>query len=111
MTWRRVVLVELGGDGEGSAIALGRALRDDGMEVIHAGRLETVEHVVRTVEQEDPDALGVATTDPAAISALQAVLGDVQVFAFGPGDDPGKPGEMAAGGRSHTGGTPSDRGR
>ncbi|PXY32815.1 hypothetical protein BAY60_08295 [Prauserella muralis] len=50
----RVVLAELDGAQPG-ALPLGRALRDTGAEVIHAGVLRTAAELRATVEQEDPD--------------------------------------------------------
>ncbi|WP_410656504.1 hypothetical protein [Amycolatopsis sp. lyj-112] len=119
----RVVLAELGSedaedaeDHENVAIVLGRLLRDDGVEVVYAGRLETVEHLIRTVEQEDPDILGVVGTT-AGTGGLARALPDVLLFAVG--DRPGgienvfETAEQAAnwvsGVRSHTVETPSDR--
>ena len=54
----RVLVVEFARP-DPAAVALGRVLRDEGMEVVHAGPLDTVEQLVRTAEQEDPDAVGV----------------------------------------------------
>jgi methylmalonyl-CoA mutase C-terminal domain/subunit len=112
----RVLVVELGGP-DPRAVALGRVLRDEGMEVVHAGPLDTVEQIVRTAEQEDPDAVGVLGGEPSA--ELRATLDDVRVFSLGEPADPARgvfetPEEAAkwlSGGRSHTAGTPSDRAR
>jgi methylmalonyl-CoA mutase C-terminal domain/subunit len=110
----RVLVVELGGP-DPAAVALGRVLRDEGMEVVHAGPLDTTEQILRIAEQEDPDAVGVLGGEPSA--QLRATLEDVRVFRLGHPDDPengvfATPGEAAkwlSGGRSHTPGTPSDR--
>lgn len=118
----RVVLAESGSesveDQENVAIALGRLLRDDGVEVVYAGRLETVEHLIRTVEQEDPDILGVVGV-AAGSGGLARALPDVLLFAVG--DRSGgfenafETAEQAAnwvsGVRSHTVETPPDRRR
>jgi methylmalonyl-CoA mutase C-terminal domain/subunit len=79
-----VVLAEL--DAEGNAVPLARALRDAGVEVVYAGRLRTCTQVTRTVEQEDPDVLGLtvdAATDPALLAELVAALPAVRVFGWG----------------------------
>ncbi|OLZ55907.1 hypothetical protein [Amycolatopsis keratiniphila] len=111
----RVMLAEFGVE-EGSAIALGRLLRDEGVEVVYAGRLDTVEQLVRTVEQEDPDILGIlrGTSEP---EGLAETLPGVLLFAVGNGpsgfDNAFESQEEAAnwvsGVRSHTVETPSDR--
>jgi hypothetical protein len=89
-----------------AAVALGRVLRDEGMEVVHAGPLDTVEQIVRTAEQEDPDAVGVLGEAPP--EGLEAALNDVRVFTTADFGTP-EAAELLAGGRSHTAGTPSDR--
>jgi methylmalonyl-CoA mutase C-terminal domain/subunit len=79
-----VVLAEL--DAEGTAVPLARALRDAGVEVVYAGRLRTCTQVTRTVEQEDPDVLGLtvdAATDSALLAELVAALPAVRVFGWG----------------------------
>jgi methylmalonyl-CoA mutase C-terminal domain/subunit len=116
----RVLVVELGGP-DPRAVALGRVLRDEGMEVVHAGPLDTAEQVLRIAEQEDPDAVGVlgAEQEDALGGALRTTLKDVRVFRLGDPADPAnavfetpeKAAEWLCGGRSHTSGTPSDRAR
>lgn len=54
----RVVVVEHGAGDLG--LAPGRALRDAGLEVVHAGPQDRPEHVVSCVVQEDADVLVVA---------------------------------------------------
>ncbi|WP_410625250.1 hypothetical protein [Amycolatopsis sp. cmx-8-4] len=106
----RVLVVELGGP-DPRAVALGRVLRDEGMEVVHAGPLDSTEQVLRIAEQEDPDAVGVLGGE------LRATLKDVRVFyldepadpASGVFETPEEAAEWLRGGRSHTSGTPSDR--
>lgn len=88
-----------------AAVALGRVLRDDGMEVVHAGPLNTVEQIVRTAEQEDPDAVAVFGAPP----DLEQALDPVRVVPVDAGTTPEKAVERLRGGRSHTAGTPSDR--
>ncbi len=100
----RVLLVELGGD----AAQLARVLRDAGMEVVYAGRLDDVRQIVRTAEQEDPDALGVVGAAPPA--DLREVLKDVRVFSLGTRTDASanvfetaeEAEKWLSGGRSHT---------
>jgi methylmalonyl-CoA mutase C-terminal domain/subunit len=90
-----------------AAVALGRVLRDAGMEVVHAGPLATAEQILRTAEQEDPDAVGVLGEEPSP--ALEEALKDVRVFTaqdFASAEEAAK---WLAGGRSHTPDAPSDR--
>ncbi len=111
----RVVLAEFGVE-EGSAAVLGRLLRDDGVEVVYAGRLDTLEHLVRTAEQEDPDILGVVrgASEP---EGLAEALPDVLLFAVGNGpsklenafESLEEAANWVSGVRSHTVETPSDR--
>ncbi|WP_414935847.1 hypothetical protein [Amycolatopsis sp. cmx-11-51] len=111
----RVVLAEFGVE-EGAAVALGRLLRDDGVEVVYTGRLDTVAHLVRTAEQEDPDILGVVrgASEP---EGLAEALPDVLLFAVGNGpskfenafESLEEAANWVSGVRSHTVETPSDR--
>jgi methylmalonyl-CoA mutase C-terminal domain/subunit len=122
----RVVLVALS-EGD-SASGLARALRDEGVEVVHAGRLASAEQVLRTVEQEDPDALGLVlsadgTAGDAALAASVAretarSAPEVGVFGWGCSPDavvpnafetPREVTEWLSGVRTHTPETPSDR--
>ncbi|RSM54130.1 hypothetical protein DMH03_35365 [Amycolatopsis sp. WAC 01376] len=111
----RVVLAEFDVP-DGSAAEAERALRDDGVEVVYAGRLDTVEQMVRTVEQEDPDILGVLRGESEP-EGLAETLPGVLLFAVGNGpsgfDNAFESLEEAAiwvsGVRSHTVETPSDR--
>jgi methylmalonyl-CoA mutase C-terminal domain/subunit len=106
-----VLLVELGGD----AAVLARVLRDAGMEVVYAGTLGGVEQIVRTAEQEDPDALGVVGSAPP--EELRNALEGVRVFSLGPRTNVAgnvfataeEAEKWLSGGPSHTGDTPSDR--
>jgi methylmalonyl-CoA mutase C-terminal domain/subunit len=90
-----------------AAVALGRVLRDEGMEVVHAGPLDTVEQIVRTAEQEDPDAVGVLGDLPP--QNLKELLKDVRVFTTEDFETPQEAAKWLSGGRSHTSGAPSDR--
>ncbi|GAA3538882.1 hypothetical protein GCM10022222_23080 [Amycolatopsis ultiminotia] len=107
MSPRRVVLVELAENPD--AVRLARLLRDDGFEVVHVGLLTTAEQILLTVEQEDPDALGVVGAQPP--SGLADALGEVHLFVLGAGETPEEAAKALLGGRSHTLGTPSDRAR
>lgn len=80
-----------------AAVALGRVLRDDGVEVIHAGPLDTAEQILRTAEQEDPDAVVVLGAEPPDLPGLRVMT------------DPEEAVKWLRGGRSHTAGAPSDR--
>lgn len=115
----RVVLVEL--DTEGNAVPLARALRDAGVEVVYAGLLRTAAQVTSTVEQEDPDAVGLAAgagTDPVLLAETMSALAGARVFGWGAG--PGGPLEWVfteetqvtrwlGGGAAHTAPTSPDR--
>ncbi|MHC5908706.1 cobalamin-dependent protein [Streptomyces sp. S6] len=70
----RVVVAEAGADGDGrEGEAVARALRDAGVEVVHAGFRQTPDLVVRTAVQEDADAIGLfAPAD--AVGLFTAVL-------------------------------------
>ncbi|MBX3415888.1 MAG: cobalamin B12-binding domain-containing protein [Pirellulales bacterium] len=57
----RVVLAKVGLDGHDRGVqVVARALRDAGMEVIYTGLWQTPEEVVRAVEDEDADVLGIS---------------------------------------------------
>ncbi|SEB34289.1 methylmalonyl-CoA mutase, C-terminal domain [Amycolatopsis tolypomycina] len=101
----RVLLVEFTRP-DPAAVALARVLRDDGIEVVHAGRLDTLEQLRSTADQEDPDAVGVLGAAPP--DALEDALGDVPVFTAATAAEVVK---RLAGGRTHTGEAPSDRAR
>ncbi len=94
----RVVLAKLGLDGHDRGVqVVARALRDAGMEVIYTGLWQTPAAVVRAVEDEDADVLGVSilsgahnTLVPALLSALrERGLDRVRVIVGGiiPEDD------------------------
>ncbi|WP_284745485.1 hypothetical protein [Amycolatopsis sp. RTGN1] len=89
-----------------AAVALGRVLRDEGMEVVHAGRLDTAEQILRTAEQEDPDVVAVLGERPPP--DLEQALDPVRVVPVA-GKSPEEAVELFPGGRSHTAGTPPDR--
>src|SRR5262245_40012421 len=88
----RVVLAKLGLDGHDRGIqVVARALRDAGMEVIYTGLWQTPEAVVRAVEDEDADVVGVSllsgahtTLVPLLLEQLRArQLNHVQVIVGG----------------------------
>ncbi|HEV3021444.1 MAG TPA: cobalamin B12-binding domain-containing protein [Pirellulales bacterium] len=88
----RVVLAKIGLDGHDRGIqVVARALRDAGMEVIYTGLWQTPADVVRAVEDEDADVLGVSilsgahlTLVPALVEALAARgLAHVRVIVGG----------------------------
>jgi methylmalonyl-CoA mutase C-terminal domain/subunit len=91
------------------------------MEVVHAGPLGTADQIVRTAEQEDPDAVGLVGTGSVSLEELRDALAGVRLFVLGGRTAAenaenvfGSAEEAAnwlAGGRSHTPGTPSDRAR
>jgi len=102
----RVLLVEFTRP-DPAAIALGRVLRDDGVEVVHAGPLDTAEQILRTAEQEDPDAVGVLGAAPP--EDLETALGGVLVFTAETAETAVDALKRLGGGRSHTADAPSDR--
>ena len=75
----RIVLAKIGLDGHDRGIqVVARALRDAGMEVIYTGLWQTADDVVRAVEDEDADVLGVSilsgahlTLAPPLVEALR----------------------------------------
>ena len=94
----RIVVAKPGLDGhDRGAKVIARALRDGGNEVIYTGLRRTPEEIVRIVNDEDADALGLSTLSGAhdvlipKVSAIlrQEGLNHVVVFAGGiiPPDD------------------------
>jgi methylmalonyl-CoA mutase C-terminal domain/subunit len=88
----RVVLAKIGLDGHDRGIqVVARALRDAGMEVIYTGLWQTPEAVVRAVEEEDAQVLGLSilsgahlTLVPILMQHLEAAgLSDVRVLVGG----------------------------
>ncbi|SDY67026.1 methylmalonyl-CoA mutase, C-terminal domain [Amycolatopsis xylanica] len=75
----RVVLVEFGEP----CVELARLLRDAGVEVVYTGELTTVDQIVRTAEQEDPDVLGVAVGAGRRLDGLAESIGAVRLFTIG----------------------------
>ncbi|MGY1744610.1 methylmalonyl-CoA mutase [Blastococcus sp. SYSU D00695] len=96
----RVVVAEPGAGGGSpdvpAAIALARALRDAGAEVVHTGVGGSPAQLAATLVQEDADALGLAGGPPALLAevlglAARAGADDVAGFLLGAteGDLPG----------------------
>src|SRR5260370_35900553 len=71
----RVVLAKVGLDGHDRGVkVVARALRDAGMQVIHAGLWQTPEAVVRSVADEDADWLGLSILSGAHLTLVPRVL-------------------------------------
>lgn len=71
----RVVLAKIGLDGHDRGIqVVARGLRDAGMEVIYTGLWQSVEAVVRAVEDEDADALGISILSGAHLTLVPALM-------------------------------------
>ena len=71
----RVVLAKIGLDGHDRGIqVVARALRDAGMEVIYTGLWQTPEAVVRAVEDEDADVLGISILSGAHLTLVPRLL-------------------------------------
>ena len=71
----RVVLAKLGLDGHDRGIqVVARALRDAGMEVIYTGLWQSPEAVLRAVEDEDADVLGVSILSGAHMTLVPILV-------------------------------------
>jgi methylmalonyl-CoA mutase C-terminal domain/subunit len=71
----RVVLAKIGLDGHDRGIqVVARALRDAGMEVIYTGLWQTPAAVIRAVEDEDADVLGISILSGAHLTQVPALL-------------------------------------
>tara|TARA_B110000438_G_C15567138_1_gene543748 strand:- start:41 stop:454 length:414 start_codon:yes stop_codon:yes gene_type:complete len=87
----RVVLAKLGLDGHDRGLkVVARMLRDAGMEVVYLGLRQSTETVVRAVEQEDADVVGISmhnaghlTLGPMIVDALKSAGLDVPVVVGG----------------------------
>jgi methylmalonyl-CoA mutase C-terminal domain/subunit len=67
----RVVLAKVGLDGHDRGVqVVARALRDAGMEVIYTGLWQSPEAVVRAVEDEDADVLGISILSGAHMALM-----------------------------------------
>lgn len=88
----RILIAKIGLDGhDRGALIITRALRDAGMEVVYLGMRNTVETVVNTALQEDPDVVGISLLSnvhrkvaPRLVAAMrEAGLQDVPVLFGG----------------------------
>ena len=88
----RIVLAKIGLDGHDRGVkVVARGLRDAGFHVIYTGLWQTPEAVLRTVEDEDADFLGISILSGAHMTILprvlellkQARLAEVGVFVGG----------------------------
>ena len=80
----RVVLAKLGLDGHDRGIqVVARALRDAGMEVIYTGLWQTPAEVIRAVEDEDADVLGVSILSGAHMTLVPALIDDLRSRGLG----------------------------
>lgn len=72
---QRVVLAKLGLDGHDRGVqVVARALRDAGFEVIYTGLWQTPEAVVRAIEDEDADAVGISLLSGAHLTLLPRLI-------------------------------------
>ena len=87
----RVVVAGSGGADDPRAVALARALRDAGAEVVLTGVPASAGQLAATVVQEDADAVGLAGAPPGLLAAVlerlaAAGVDDVTPFVLGDGD-------------------------
>lgn len=106
---RVVVAGPGGGDGAREAVALARALRDAGAEVVHTGSGGSPGQLAATLVQEDADALGLAGGTGALLAevlgrAAEQGADDVAGFLLAAGED----GDLPHGARTFPPGTPPD---
>ncbi|MGY1732071.1 cobalamin B12-binding domain-containing protein [Geodermatophilus sp. SYSU D01045] len=112
-TGERLRVVVAGPDGRDDprAVALARALRDTGAEVVLTGEVTSAGRLAAAVLQEDADAVGVAGAPPRLLREVldrlaAAGVDDVTAFVLG-GDDPGSDdGDLPDGVRRFPDGTP-----
>ena len=88
----RVVIAKVGLDGhDRGAKVIARALAEAGFEVIYTGLFRTPESAVRTVVEEDADALGISILSGAHMTVFPAVVEELRkqdaedVLLFGGG--------------------------
>lgn len=87
----RIVLAKLGFDGHDRGLkVVARMLRDAGMEVVYLGLRQTTDSVIKAVEQEDADVVGISmhnaghlTLGPMIVAALDEAGLDVPVVIGG----------------------------
>ncbi len=81
---RRVVLAKLGLDGHDRGIqVVARALRDAGLEVIYTGLWQTPAAVVRAVEDEDAQAVGISILSGAHQTLVPELLAQLRARGLG----------------------------
>ncbi len=80
----RVVLAKVGLDGHDRGIqVVARVLRDAGMEVIYTGLWQTNEAVIRAVEDEDADVLGISLLSGAHMSLMPLLIEALRKHGLG----------------------------
>jgi methylmalonyl-CoA mutase cobalamin-binding domain/chain len=84
----RVVVAGPDGQHDPRAVALARALRDSGAEVVLTGEVTSAGRLAATVVQEDADAVGVAGAPPDLLAEVldrlsAAGVEDVTAFVLG----------------------------
>lgn len=84
----RVVVAGPDGQDDPRAVALARALRDSGAEVVLTGEVASAGRLAATVVQEDADAVGVAGAPPDLLAEVldrlaAAGADDVTAFVLG----------------------------
>ncbi|WP_369257652.1 methylmalonyl-CoA mutase [Geodermatophilus amargosae] len=84
----RVVVAGPDGPADPRAVALARALRDSGAEVVLTGEVGSAGRLAATVVQEDADAVGVAGAPPDLLAEVldrlsAAGVEDVTAFVLG----------------------------
>ncbi|MEX5717258.1 cobalamin B12-binding domain-containing protein [Geodermatophilus maliterrae] len=105
----RVVVAGTEAPADPRAVALARALRDAGAEVVLTGVPRSAGQLAATVVQEDADAVGLAGAPPGLLAdVLERLSGagvdDVAAFVLGGPED----GNLPAGVRRFADGTPPD---
>ncbi len=101
----RIVLAKLGFDGHDRGLkVVARMLRDAGMEDVYLGLRQTTDSVIKAVEQEDADVVGISmhnaghlTLGPMIVAALDEAGLDVPVVIGGIVPDVDLPDLEAAG--------------
>ncbi|MBL9123451.1 MAG: cobalamin B12-binding domain-containing protein [Planctomycetaceae bacterium] len=80
----RVVLAKVGLDGHDRGVqVVARALRDAGMEVIYTGLWQSPDAVVRAVEDEDADVLGISILSGAHMALMPQLMESLRQRGLG----------------------------
>lgn len=75
----RVVLAKIGLDGHDRGVqVVARALRDAGMEVIYTGLWQSPDAVIRAVEDEDADVLGISLLSGAHMALMPDLMQELR---------------------------------